>query len=123
MAPRVSDYPDDEEWPDLEEELVGETTFTMGGAYAPAYEFLHGARVTLDAGLLRATRLLAAAAARGSLAIAAREGDEVGEEERTQLEAIGTGAIDAEAEALLDALTHLAVFVERRLKAPDAGQP
>lgn len=119
-GPRVRDFPPEEEWPDLEEELYAESDFPMGERYGPAYEFLHGARITLDAGLVRPTRLLAAAAAQNALLLAEQHGEAADGKERAALEAIGRGEVGREPEELLGALTELAVFVEGRVTRDDA---
>lgn len=112
---RVAHYPAEEEWPDLEEEHYEGSDFPMGGPFAVAYEFLHGARITLDQGLTRPTRLLVAAAARNALRIAAERDEAADASEEAALDALGRGEVEADAEDLLDSLTTLAVFIEKRI--------
>lgn len=124
--PRVRDFPDEAEaWPDLEDDLIPDPMdLPTSGPYGPAFAYLHAARVTLDAGLVRPTKLLIRTAARLTLATAETEGDQPTDEEAQALEAMAGWTVDVEDPVeMLDLLATLSAFVEKRLNVPKGKTP
>lgn len=120
MAHRIADLPDDEsDWPDLEDELIPDTDPLpeAGGPFTRCFEYLHGARATLDADLTAPTRLLTATAARSILRIAEETGSEIPPEDRSAFERIAEGEIPEDQAGMLETLARLSAFVERRIQA------
>lgn len=118
MADRIADIDDDgvEDWPELEEELVPETPLVPdAGPFKRSFEYLHGARVTLDSDLMLPTKMLAATSAKSVLRVAEETGKQIPEEEREAFEKIARGEIDASEGALVEALGRLSSFVERNI--------
>ncbi len=125
-GPRVRDFPDEAEaWPDLEDDLIPDPMdLPTSGPYGPAFAYLHAARVTLDAGLVRPTKLMIRTAARLTLATAEAQGDQPTEAEAQALEAMAGWTVDTEDPVeLLDLLATLSAFVEKRLKVPRSKDP
>lgn len=126
QGPRVRDFPDDaEQWPDLEDDLIPDPMeLPTSGPYGPAFTYLHAARVTLDAGLVRPTKLLIRTAARLTLATADEVGDDPSEEEAQALDAMADWTVDVDDPVeMLDLLATLSAFVEKRLDIPKGKTP
>lgn len=117
MARRISEVPDDADWPELEEEMIPEVDPVpdAGGPFTICYEYLHGARATLDADVLAPTRLLTATAARSVLRVADEEDVEVPEDRRGDFEAYAAGDVPEDQDGLIEALTRLTAFVETQV--------
>lgn len=123
MARRISELPDDVDWPDLEDDLIPEEDPLpeAGGPFTRAFEYLHGARATIDADLTAPTRLLTSTAARAILRIADEEDIEIPETD-AWLEALAEGDIPHERDDLVAALARLSSFVERQVQAASEGE-
>jgi hypothetical protein len=121
MARRIADIPEDAEWPELEEELIPEhdPVPDAGGAFTRCYEYLHGARATLDADVIAPTRLLTVAAARTVLRTADAEGVEVPGDRREDFETYADGDVPEDQDGLIEALTRLTAFVETQVHEAD----
>lgn len=116
MADRIADVDDTADWPDLEEDLVPEDSLVPdAGPFERPFEYLHGARVTLDSDLKRATKLLTATAARSLLRVADETDTPVSEDERAAFERVAAGDIPASEDALVEALGDLTAFVEQNI--------
>lgn len=125
-GPRVRDFPDDAEaWPDLEDDLIPDPMdLPTSGPYGPAFAYLHAARVTLDAGLVRPTKLLIRTAARLTLATADVEGDQPTDQEEQDLTRMAEWTVDVDDPVeMLDLLATLSAFVEKRLNIPQGKTP
>lgn len=121
MAHRIADLPDDDpdDWPDLEDELIPDEVWMPNmGAFDPSFQYLHGARVTLDAGLMHPTRLLTAAAAKVLLKVAGEQEIGIPKPQADRFESFARGHVDAEQDALLQALAELAAFLETQVQSP-----
>lgn len=123
MARRISDVPDDAEWPELEEQFIPDEDPLpdAGGPWTKAYAYLHGARATLDADLAAPTRLLAATAARYILLVTEQEGAEIEPGEEETFERYAKGEIPWETDPLVETLTQLSAFVEKKVQAEQAS--
>lgn len=119
MARRIRDLPDDAEFHDLEDELIPEEDPypDAGGPFTRCFEYLHGARVTLDADLPTPTRLLTITAARSVLRVADESGTEIPDQHAERFQAIADGDLPEEQDALVEALAELSGFVERQVQA------
>ncbi len=126
QGPRVRDFPDDAEaWPDLEDDLIPDPMdLPTSGPYGPAFAYLHAARVTLDAGLVRPTKLLIRTAARLTLATAEAQGDQPTDQEDQDLTSMAEWTVDVDDPVeMLDLLATLSSFVEKRLNVPQGKTP
>lgn len=124
MARRIRDLPDDEvDWPDLEEELVPEhdPMPESGGPFTRSFEYLHGARVTMDADLSGPTRLLTITAARSILRIAEETETPIPDEDEERIRRVAGGDLPETQDRLLEALARLSGFVERQIRAEQTG--
>lgn len=122
MADRISELPEDAEFKELEEEMIPEEDPVpdAGGPFTQCYEYLHGARATLDADLTAPTRLLAATAARSILRLADEHDVALDEDRRAAFERFAAGEVPSEQDALIETLATLSGFVERRVQAARA---
>lgn len=122
MAERISDVPDEADWPEIEEDLVPESEFMPdAGPFVEPFEHLHGARMTLGDELLRPTKVLTVAAARSLLRVADETDTPIDEGKRDTFERFAEGDVAGEQAALVDALGEMAAFVERHLTLGDDG--
>jgi hypothetical protein len=122
VANRISDIDDDgiEDWPELEEELVPDDTLVPdAGPFERPFQYLHGARVTLDSDLMLPTKMLAATSAKSVLRVAEQTGTEIPDKDREIFERVARGDIAAEEGALVEALGQLTSFVERNITLGD----
>lgn len=118
MARRIKDIDDDgtEDWPELEEDLIPDDPLVPdAGPFERPFEYLHGARVTLDSDLKLPTKLLAATAAKSVLRVADETDTPIDEDERESFEEIAAGGIETSEDALVEALGKLTAFVERNI--------
>lgn len=126
MAERVSDHPDDlDAWPDIEDELIPEhdPMPDAGGPFTRSFEFLHGARVTLDADLPGPTRLLTITAARSILRIAEETGTEIPDDHEELIRRVAGGDLPEAQRDLVEALARLSGFVETQIQAAKDDKP
>lgn len=124
MADRIADLPDDEvDWPDLEDDLIPEhdPMPDAGGPFTRCFEYLHGARATLDADLVAPTRLLTAMAARSILRVADETGTELDEATRERFEAIAGGDVPEDQTGMLETLARLSAYVETQIQRSKQG--
>lgn len=119
MARRISDVPDDAEWPELEDEFIPDEDPLpeAGGPWTKAYAYLHGARATLDADLAAPTRLLAATAARYILLLVDEQETEISPEDEQAFRRIAEGEVSGKTDDLVETLTRLSAFVEKKVQA------
>lgn len=125
MARRIKDIPDDAEWPELEDEYIPDQDPVpdAGGPYTRAFEYLHGARATLNASLVTPTRLLAATTARFILLLAEEHDRPLAPDKRASFERIADGEIPDDTDGVVEVLAELAAFVESEVQdARRAGQ-
>jgi len=116
MAERIADVPDEADWPELEEELVPESGFMPdAGPFETPFEYLHGARVTLNSDLVRPAQLLTITAARSILRVADETDTPIDPDEREAFEDLAAGEVSGDEDELVDVLARLAAFVERNL--------
>lgn len=119
MARRIKDIPDDAEWPELEDAYIPDQDPLpdAGGPYTRAFEYLHGARATLNANLITPTRLLAATAARFILRLADENDMGIPSEEREAFERMANGGIPEDTDGVVEDLARLAAFVEQEVQS------
>lgn len=116
MARRIRDVPDEVDWPELEDDLVPEDSLVPdAGPFERPFEYLHGARVTLDSDLKLPTKLLAATSAKSVLRVADETETDISEAEREAFETIAAGDIETTEADLVEALGQLTAFVERNI--------
>lgn len=123
MARRIRDIDDEQvDWPELEEDLIpDDARVPDAGPFERPFEYLHGARVTLDSDLKLPTKLLTATAAKSVLRVAEETGTSIEASERETFERIAAGDIETSEDALVEALGELTSFVERNITLGEDG--
>lgn len=116
MAERISDVPDDADWPELEDEIIPEMDpVSDAGAFERPFAYLHGARATIEGDLLQPTKLLTVTAAKSVLRVAEATDTEIEAPKREHFERIANGEVATDRDELVEALAELTVFVEANM--------
>jgi hypothetical protein len=124
MADRIADVPDDADWPEIEEDMVPDRDVVPdAGPFERPFEYLHGARVTLDSDLGSPTKLLAATAARSILRVADETDTGIDPAKRERFTAIANAELSTDEDDLVEALAELTAFVEAHISPPDELSP